>query len=71
MNNSLKRKLDALLERHEELRAMLSDNATISDQDKFRKYLNVQFGLLCNNTDISSVNSLSILTFLYASNILL
>ncbi|MBA57910.1 MAG: peptide chain release factor 1 [Gammaproteobacteria bacterium] len=38
MNNSLKRKLDALLERHEELSAMLSDNATISDQDKFRKY---------------------------------
>ena len=38
MNKSLIKKLDQLLERHEELAAILSENATISDQKKFRAY---------------------------------
>ena len=36
MNKSLRLKLDQLLERFEELGALLSDNDIISDQDKFR-----------------------------------
>lgn len=38
MNNSLKQKLDQLLERYEELGALLSDNQIISDQNKFRAF---------------------------------
>ena len=38
MNKSLIKKLDQLLERHEELAEILSENATISDQKKFRAY---------------------------------
>ena len=36
MKESITRKLEALLERHEELEALLSDASVISDQDKFR-----------------------------------
>ncbi len=38
MNNSLRTKLDQLLERYEELGALLSDSDVISDQNKFRSY---------------------------------
>ncbi|MFT7218985.1 MAG: peptide chain release factor 1 [Candidatus Azotimanducaceae bacterium] len=38
VNNSLKQKLDQLLERYEELGALLSDNQIISDQNKFRAF---------------------------------
>lgn len=38
MNNSLKQKLDQLLERYEELGALMSDNEIISDQNKFRAF---------------------------------
>ena len=37
MNKSLIKKLDQLLERHEELAAILSENATISDQKNFER----------------------------------
>ena len=38
MKTSLLNKLDQLVERHEELSALLSDAETISNQDKFRAY---------------------------------
>ena len=38
MNKSLQTKLDQLLDRYEELGALLSDNDVISDQDRFRSY---------------------------------
>lgn len=38
MNKSLQTKLDQLLDRYEELGALLSDSDVISDQDKFRTY---------------------------------
>ena len=38
MNNSLQAKLDQLLDRYEELAALLSDSTIIADQDKFRLY---------------------------------
>ena len=38
MNKSLQAKLDQLLDRHEELSALLSDSQIISDQEKFRLY---------------------------------
>lgn len=38
VNNSLKQKLDQLLERYEELGALMSDNQIISDQNKFRAF---------------------------------
>ena len=38
MNKSLRIKLDQLLERYEELSALLSDSEVISDQDRFRNY---------------------------------
>ena len=38
MNKSLRIKLDQLLERYEELGALLSDSEVISDQDRFRNY---------------------------------
>ena len=38
MNSSLKAKLDHLLERYEELAALLSDGETIADQNLFRAY---------------------------------
>ncbi|MBL6689413.1 MAG: peptide chain release factor 1 [Pseudomonadales bacterium] len=38
MNKSLKNKLDQLLDRYEELGALLSDSDVISDQEKFRAY---------------------------------
>ncbi len=38
MNKSLQRKLDQLLDRYEELGALLSDSDVISDQNKFRAY---------------------------------
>ena len=38
MNNSLRIKLDQLLERYEELGALLSDSGVISDQQRFRSY---------------------------------
>ncbi len=38
MNTSLKHKLDQLLDRYEELGALMSDSEVISDQDKFRAY---------------------------------
>ncbi len=38
MNDSLQSKLDQLLERHEELAALLSDGEIIADQKKFRVY---------------------------------
>lgn len=38
MNKSLRHKLDQLLDRYEELGALLSDSEIISDQDKFRAY---------------------------------
>jgi peptide chain release factor 1 len=37
MKPSIQRKLEALLERHEEIAALLSDNETINSQDKFRE----------------------------------
>ena len=36
MKESITRKLETLVERHEELEALLSDASVISDQDKFR-----------------------------------
>ena len=38
MNKSLTKKLDQLIERYEELGAILSDSSTIADQKKFRTY---------------------------------
>ncbi|MDA0977246.1 MAG: peptide chain release factor 1 [Proteobacteria bacterium] len=38
MNKSLRSKLDHLLERYEELGALLSDGGVIADQDRFRAY---------------------------------
>jgi len=38
LNKSLKNKLDQLLDRYEELGALMSDSEVISDQDKFRAY---------------------------------
>jgi peptide chain release factor 1 len=38
LNKSLKNKLDQLLDRYEELGALLSDSDVISDQEKFRAY---------------------------------
>ena len=38
MNKSLKFKLDLLLDRYEELGALLSDADVISDQNRFRSY---------------------------------
>ena len=38
VNKSLQAKLDQLLDRYEELAALLSDSEIISDQDKFRLY---------------------------------
>lgn len=38
MNKSLKNKLDQLLDRYEELGALMSDSEVISNQDKFRAY---------------------------------
>ena len=38
MNNSLQHKLDQLLDRYEELGALLSDSEIISDQNRFRAY---------------------------------
>ena len=38
MNNSLQAKLDQLLDRYEELAALMSDSTIIADQDKFRLY---------------------------------
>lgn len=37
MKDSLRRKLDRLAERHEEIEALLADPAVISDSDKFRR----------------------------------
>ena len=38
MNRSLRRKLDQLMDRYEELGALLSDSDVIADQDRFRAY---------------------------------
>jgi peptide chain release factor 1 len=38
LNKSLKFKLDQLLDRYEELSALLSDGEVISDQNRFRNY---------------------------------
>lgn len=38
MNKSLQQKMDQLLDRYEELGALLSDSDVIADQDKFRSY---------------------------------
>jgi len=38
MNKSLQTKLDQLIDRYEELAALMSDSEIISDQDKFRAY---------------------------------
>src|SRR5690606_14415285 len=38
MNTSLSRKLDQLMERHEELERLLSDAEVIADQERFRNW---------------------------------
>lgn len=51
MKASLTTKLDSLLERHEELSALLSDPETINDQDRFRK-LSMEFSELESLVDV-------------------
>ncbi len=51
MKASLTTKLDSLLERHEELSALLSDPETINDQDRFRK-LSMEFAELESLVDV-------------------
>jgi peptide chain release factor 1 len=63
VNKSLRLKLDQLLERYEELGALLSDSEVISDQDRFRnyskEYADIEPVVLCFRTFEQKGNELS------------